>query len=86
MLRDQMMTAVQDMADLIQWFYEMANSNLEKENIPLRLRKTFEEAKSNSDKHTQYYVIVPENQDEAISKMQKVFGEPELEWLRLVRS
>ena len=32
----------EDMADLIDWFYSMANTSLEKENIPLRIKKTQE--------------------------------------------
>jgi len=76
----------EDMADLIEWFLNMANQNLEKDHIPLRIKITYEESKSNADARTyqQYYVLVPESQDEGISKMQKNFGEPELEWLRLV--
>ena len=34
--------------------------------------------------YMQYYCLVPESQDEAISKLQRNFGEPELEWLKLV--
>ena len=30
------------------------------------------------------YLLLLIIQDEAISKLQKVFGEPELEWLRMV--
>ena len=75
----------QDMADFIEWLTKMANANLEKENIPLRLKKTFEEVKLESEAvHMQYYCLVPESQDEAISKLQRNFGEPELEWLKLV--
>jgi len=75
----------QDMADFIEWLTKMANANLEKENIPLRLKKTFEEVKLESEaQHAQYYCLVPESQDEAISKLQRNFGEPELEWLKLV--
>jgi len=75
----------EDMADLIEWFFTMANANLEKENIPLRIKKTFEETKSNVDnaRHIQYYVLVPENQDDAISKLQKNYGEPDLEFLKM---
>jgi hypothetical protein len=75
----------QDMADLIEWFTGMANSNLEAENIPLRVKMTWEESRAAADTpHRQYYVLVPDSQDEVISKLQRVFGEPELEWLRLV--
>ena len=75
----------QDMADFIEWLTKMANANLEKENIPLRLKKTFEEVKLESEPvHMQYYCLVPESQDETISKLQRNFGEPELEWLKLV--
>jgi len=74
----------EDMADLIEWFIKMANANLEHEGIPLRLKKAVEEAKSHQDSaHCQYYVLVPDSQDEALSKLQRVFGEQELEWLRL---
>jgi len=76
----------QDMAELIEWFLKMANTNLEKEHVPLRVKITYEETKSNPDNrtHQQYYVLVPENQDDVVSKLQKTFGEPELEWLRMV--
>ena len=75
----------QDVADFIDWLTKMANANLEKANIPLRLKKTFEEVKLESgNTHMQYYCLVPESQDEAISKLQRNFGEPELEWLKMV--
>ena len=75
----------QDVADFIDWLTKMANANLEKANIPLRLKKTFEEVKLESENtHMQYYCLVPESQDEAISKLQRNFGEPELEWLKMV--
>jgi len=76
----------EDMAELIEWFLSIANANLDRENIPLRIKMTYEETKSNVDNptHFQYYVLVPENQDEVISKLQKNYGDPDLEFLKLV--
>ena len=77
----------EDVADMIDEMMEAANKNLE----PLRLRisKILEEANSGSQespKYSQYYVLSPDPafDNEQLAKLQKHYGEPELEWLKLV--
>ena len=77
----------EDVADMIDEMMEAANKNLE----PLRLRisKILEEANSGSQespKYSQYYVLSPDPayDNDQLAKLQKHYGEPELEWLKLV--
>lgn len=63
-------------------------ANLALEPIQLHIKDCLEEAKQNPDNdlYTQYYVMAPMYENESIAKLQKVYGEPELEWLKLVVS
>ena len=72
------------MAEMIDIFMEKANLALEP--IQLQISKTQEEIKAVSDNpgYTQFYVMAPTFENEAIAKLQRNYGEPELEWLKLV--
>jgi len=74
----------EDIAEMIDIFMEKANLALEP--IQLMINKTHEEAKAVGDNptYTQYYVMAPTYENESIAKLQKNYGEPELEWLKLV--
>eukprot|EP00092_Neocalanus_flemingeri_P015035 GFUD01016239.1.p1 GENE.GFUD01016239.1~~GFUD01016239.1.p1 ORF type:complete len:273 (-),score=89.04 GFUD01016239.1:92-910(-) len=73
-----------DIAEMIDIFMEKANLALEP--IQLQISKTHEEMKAVSENptYTQYYVMAPTYENESIAKLQKNYGEPELEWLKLV--
>jgi len=74
------------MYEMILDFKEKANAALEP--IQLHIKDCQEEVKQNPDNemYTQYYVMAPMYENETIAKLQKVYGEPELEWLKLVCS
>jgi len=76
--------SAEDIAEMIEILLEKANIALEP--IQLQISKTQEEVKSVADNpsYTQYYVMCPTYENEAIAKLQKHYGEPELEWLKLV--
>merc|ERR1712013_759444 len=74
----------EDVAEMIELFMEKANAALEP--IQMQICKTQEEMKSINDNqtYTQYYVMAPTFENDTIAKLQKIYGEPELEWLKLV--
>jgi len=71
----------EEIADMIQNMFEAANRALEP--LQLHISKIQEEEKS-GQAYTQYYVFAPNFENEQLAKLQKHFGEPELEWLKLV--
>jgi len=73
-----------DIAEMIDIFMEKANAALEP--IQFQILRTQEEMKAVGDNagYTQYYVMAPIYENEPIAKLQKTYGEPELEWLKLV--
>merc|ERR1719308_647100 len=64
----------------------MEKANTALEPIQMQICKTQEEMKSINDNqtYTQYYVMAPTFENDTIAKLQKIYGEPELEWLKLV--
>ena len=76
----------EDVADMIEDMLEAANQALD----PLRLRISTiqEEANcgSSENPYSQYYVLSPDPayDNDQLAKLQKHYGEPELEWLKLV--
>ncbi|XP_023336191.1 uncharacterized protein LOC111707335 isoform X2 [Eurytemora carolleeae] len=71
----------QDIAELIEELYTVANYSLEK--IQFQIKKGFEETKTDSQ-YVQYYTLVPTEENEQIAKLQKNMTEPELELLKLI--
>jgi len=76
--------SAEDIAEMIDLFMEKANAALEP--LQMQICKTQEEMKSILDNqtYTQYYVMTLTFENESIAKLQKNYGEPELEWLKLV--
>jgi len=69
-----------EMAEMIALFMEETNKALEK--VQMQVMKTQEEVKTDG-KYTQYYVLAPTFENE-IAKLQRIYTEPELEWLKIV--
>jgi len=72
-----------DVAEMLQMFLEEANDALDV--LQFKIETVQEEVKSEPEQETysQYYVLMPTIEVESVAKLQRNYGEPELEWLKL---
>jgi len=73
----------EEVAEMLHEFLEEANIALEP--VQFHIAQVQEEVKGDPEQETysQYYVMRPTYEVEAVAKLQRVYGEPELEWLKL---
>ena len=71
----------EDLAEMLDNMLTKANKALEP--INMEIVKIQEEVKINNDFYNQFYVLNITDPNESIAKLQKHYGEPEMEWLKL---
>ena len=75
---------IEDKADLAEMLDNMLmKANKALEPINMEIVKIQEEVKINNDSYNQFYVLNITDPNESIAKLQKHYGEPEMEWLKL---